>query len=107
MNRDKHSRTAGELWEDALAWVRRTGWPTHLHDRATADEANDAWLAATEAQWRATGKRDGEDQYRRLYTAFRAAGHDDEAADCLYVLLTPELELCARHAGRSTWPRVQ
>lgn len=32
---------------------------------------------------RSGGERDGDDQYRRLYAAFRAAGHDDEAADCL------------------------
>lgn len=52
MSAQKRSRTADELWEDTLAWVRRTGWPTHPHGRAIADGVNGEWLAATEAQWR-------------------------------------------------------
>lgn len=109
MNAGKRPRTHEEMWEDALAWVKRTRWPTRMRDEAIADRVYTEWIEATNARWLAIGERDpdGEDQYRRLHDAFIAAGHDEEGADNLYILMVPLFELRARREGRAVRRRVQ
>jgi len=91
-------RTPHELLDQALEWVRETGWPSRGEDTAIADRVYKSWIVQTNAEWTTTHSRDREKLSEAIEAAFRPI-RDDRAADCIYVILMSELELRARRDG--------
>ena len=92
-------RSPLDLWQDAIAWVGDTGWPTRLQDLALADDVYARWIAATDAKWTNNHCRDF-DLLAVLLGEALAESHDDTAIGYLQILLTLDLTLRARREGR-------
>ena len=92
-------RTADQLFDACTDWMQKTGWPTRSRDQAMGDTVYAHWIAATDAEWAATGDRDYEALADMLADAFKGL-HDDAGITSLQTLFILTFTLRARREGR-------
>jgi hypothetical protein len=87
------------LWSEAVTYITKDGWPTHVVDEEIATRLYQCWIQDTEEHWRLSGYRD-RDLLRQALEETFIQHYGEEAGTARVIVFALLLECRARHEGQ-------
>ena len=87
------------LWSEAVTYITKDGWPTHVVDEEIATRLYQLWIRDTEEHWRLAGYRD-RDLLRQALEETFIQHYGEEAGTSRVIVFALLLECRARREGQ-------